>query len=134
MMAIFRRARIDSTIDAFPEQGPYGVATNDVRISLCGVTLYWLLEQYALDADGASVFVRSYERFGPVSSLFNVEKRHPAKVTNEGRNATYWIPLLGADWVGEYVVGTDGNHLESVLTCPWARATESIERVAAADG
>ena len=106
-----------------------GVAANDVRITLFGITLYLLSEQYALGVDGESVHVRSYERFGPISFLFNVEKQHPARITQQGSHATYDIPLLGDRWVGEYTVREDRDHIESALTCCWARATEAINRV-----
>jgi hypothetical protein len=128
-MLLFRRARIDSRIDAYPDQGPLGVATNDVRISLFGVRLYTLLEQYALAADGEAVFVRSYERFGPFPLLLNREKKHPAKVTDGGAHATYYdMPLLGDTWTGRYTVSGGGKHVESTLTCPWATATETIDK------
>jgi hypothetical protein len=129
VMGIFRKARIDSVIEAYPDQCRTGVATNLVRISLLGLTLYVLREQYALAADGEGVYVRSYERFGPFAWLFNVEKAHPAKVTGGGAHATYWIPLLGADWIGEYDVAADQKQIESVLSCAWARATESIQKL-----
>ena len=129
IIAVFQKARIDSVIDAYPDQGPCGVATNDVRVSLLGLPLYVLLEQYALGADGEAVFVRSYERFGPFPFLFNREKKHPAKVTHGGARATYYdMPLLGDLWFGEYEVLDEGRHVESVLTSSWARATESIDR------
>ena len=129
VMGVFQKARIDSEIEAYPDQNLRGVATNLVRISLLGITLYLLREQYALGADGESVYVRSYERFGPFAWLLNVEKGHPAKVTERGAHATYWIPLLGADWIGEYDVAADQKRIESVLSCAWARATESIEKL-----
>src|SRR5690242_15143799 len=58
--------RIDSRIRAFPDRGKAGMATNVVRISRWGVTLYLLREQYILDANGRDVWVRSRERFGPI--------------------------------------------------------------------
>jgi hypothetical protein len=63
--------------------------------------------------------------------LFNRQKEHPAEVREGGLHATYFIPLLGADWTGEYQVSNAGNHIESLLTCAWAEARESIDRAPA---
>ena len=100
-----------------------------MRISRLGLTLYLLREGYILSSDGMRVYVRSTERFGPLPFLFNREKAHPAHVLDLGRRAKYFIPLLGADWIGEYQVLQEGNHIESLLTCEWAEARESIDRV-----
>ena len=105
------------------------VVGNEVRITKLGITLYLLNERYLLHGDCRQVTVQSHERFGPVPFLFNVSKEHPAEILDEGRRALYYIPLLGADWVGDYRVSDDHNHIRSVLTCPWGEAVEDIERV-----
>ncbi|HEX3233948.1 MAG TPA: DUF5995 family protein [Gemmatimonadales bacterium] len=129
LMGLLRRARITSTIVGYPDQNEAGVATNLVRISAFGMTLYLLREEYILSPDGTQVCVRSSERFGPVRFLFNREKAHPAEVREGGERATYFIPLLGASWIGEYEVLQNGHHIQSLLTCEWAEARESIDRV-----
>ena len=100
-----------------------------MRVRFAGSPLYTLSEEYVLDADGSAVHVNSRERVGPIPFLFNRRKQHPAVVDEGGLHATYFIPLLGADWIGEYHVQAGGNHIRSVLTCPWAAATEDITRV-----
>ncbi len=131
LMTLLRRAKITSTIIGYPDQNEAGVATNLVRISAFGTTLYLLREEYILNPDGMGVFVRSSERFGPLPLLFNRDKAHPAQVLEGGQRAKYFIPLLGADWIGEYEVSETRNHIQSLLTCAWAEARESIDRVTA---
>ena len=121
---------IVSTMRAFPEWGPNGVATNMVRIKKLGVTMYLLKEQYVLDPDGTKVYVHSRERFGPIPFLFRMTKRHPARVHNEGRGSTYLdMPLLGTLWEGDYQVLEDQDHIDAKLTCEWAAAREIISRI-----
>ena len=122
-------ARITSHLEGAEADGPAGVVTNEVRISLWGITLYLLLEEYVMHPDGRGVTVVSKERFGPVPKVFTRRKAHPAEVVDEGRRAIYYMPLLGTDWVGRYGVSADGNRIESVLTCDWGRGIEVIERV-----
>jgi hypothetical protein len=93
------------------------------------VTLYLLTERYALDPDGTRVHVVSDERFGPVPFLFNVHKEAPARIKPEGMGAIYEIPLLGGDWIGDYSVQPDRDHLHARLECPWAFAEEEVARV-----
>jgi hypothetical protein len=126
---LFGPARITSLLEGDPEAGPAGVVTNEVRITRWGLTLYLLRERYVMHPDGRGVTVDSTERFGPVPFLFTVEKAHPAEVTDDGSRATYYMPLLGTDWVGEYRVSADGDRIESVLTCEWGRGEEVIDRV-----
>ena len=122
-------SRIDSLVEGFPDQDEAGVATNIVRISKAGVTLYSLNERYVLKRDGRQVWVQSKERFGPLPFLFNVSKQHPAEILNDGRRAIYYIPLLGAQWTGTYDVRGDRQHIDSRLVCAWAEAREVIDRV-----
>ena len=121
-------SRIDSDVWARPEDGVAGVAGNTVRISRFGITLYLLKESYTLDPNGSDVAVHAHERFGPVPFLFRNEKRHPAVIHADGMSSTYYIPLLGADWVANYTVHADRRHIDGVLTCAWAHATETIHK------
>jgi hypothetical protein len=123
-------SRIDSDVWARPEEGAAGVAGNTVRISRFGITLYLLRETYTLAENGSDVAVHAHERFGPIPFLLRNEKRHPAAIHAEGLSSTYYIPLLGADWIARYTVHRDRRHIDGVLTCPWARATETIHKLA----
>jgi hypothetical protein len=123
-------SRIDSDVWAKPEEGSSGVAGNTVRISRFGVTLYLLEETYTLAENGADVAVHAHERFGPFPFLFRIEKRHPAVIHADGMSSTYYIPLLGADWIASYTVHDDRTHIDGTLTCPWAEATETIHKLA----
>ena len=129
MMALLRRARIDSAMRAFADQGPSGVAFNLVRISAFGVTLYSLRETYTMLSDGTGVFVQSNQRFGPIPFLFNSRMRYSAKVDEGGTHTVYYIPLLGTNWIGDYRVSPDERELNSVLTCSWGQAEEHIRKV-----
>jgi hypothetical protein len=123
-------SQIDSDVWARPEEGVAGVAGNTVRISRFGVTLYLLKETYTLDENGADVAVHAHERFGPIPFLFRIEKRHAAVIHADGLSSTYYIPLLGADWIASYDVHDDRMHIDGTLTCPWATATETIHKLA----
>jgi hypothetical protein len=45
-------------------------------------------------------------------------------------SSTYYIPLLDADWIASYTVNMDRTHIDGLLTCPWAQATETIHKIA----
>lgn len=123
------RPKITSRLDAFPDWGVNGVATNVVRIKKLGITLYLLKEQYVLDLDGSEVFIHSRERFGPIPFLFRSRKRHPARIHEWGQGATYLdMPLLGTIWEGRYEIDSEGDHIDATLTCEWASASEVISR------
>jgi len=128
-LSLFGRARLASIVTAMPQKGPAGEATNWVRISKFGVTLYLLTERYDLDPDGTRVHVVSDERFGPIPFLFKVHKEAPARIKAKGMGAVYQIPLLGGNWIGDYSVQADRNHLHARLECPWAFAEEEVARV-----
>jgi hypothetical protein len=121
-------SRIESNVWAHPDDGDAGIAGNTVRISRFGITLYQLKETYTLDKNGSDVAVHAHERFGPIPFVFNNEKRHPAVIHADGISSTYYIPLLGADWTANYTVRADHTHIDGLLTCPWAQATETIDR------
>src|SRR3954469_21877911 len=122
-------SRIDSDVWARPEDGVAGVAGNTVRISRFGITLYLLRETYTLAENGRDIAVHAHERFGPIPFLLRNEKRHPAAIHADGMSSTYYIPLLGADWVASYTVHEDRTHIDGVLTCAWAPATETIHKL-----
>ncbi|MGH9723159.1 MAG: hypothetical protein ACRD8O_23350 [Bryobacteraceae bacterium] len=121
-------AGIFSRLEGFPNEGEAGAVSNEVRITRLGITLYLLQEKYLLHPDGRQVRVISNERFGPIPFLFNVSKDHPAEILESGMLAIYYIPLLGAEWVGRYTVQPDRNHIDAALTSPWGEAREVIHR------
>ncbi len=127
VIKLFGVGRISSRIEGFPERGEAGVATNIVRITKFGMTLYLLKEQYILHPNGRDVWVRSNERFGPIPFLFNNQKEHPAEILDSGMRSVYYIPLLGAEWTARYTVRDDRNHIESHMTCTWGEAQEIIQ-------
>jgi hypothetical protein len=122
-------SRIDSDVWARPQDGIAGVAGNTVRISRFGITLYLLRETYTLAADGTTIAVHCHERFGPIPFLLRNEKSHAAAIHADGMSSTYYIPLLGADWIADYTVHKDRMHIDGVLACDWARATETIRKL-----
>jgi hypothetical protein len=124
------QSRIDSTIVAKPDEGAFGVAENVVRISKFGLTLYLLRERYVLDPDGTGVTVEAAERFGPVSRLLSRTFTYPAKIYDGGMASTYYMPLLGSQWTATYRVAASRQQLSGALSCPWAEATETADRVA----
>lgn len=129
LMTLLRRARIDSVLRTFPDQGANGIAFNLVRISACGVTLYLLRETYTMLADGSGVFVQSNQRFGPFPFLLNSKMRYRAKVDEPGTHTVYYLPLLGTNWIGDYTVSEDEHGLSSVLTCSWGHAEEHVRKI-----
>jgi hypothetical protein len=122
-------SRIDSTVWADIGEGTAGIAGNTVRISRFGITLYLLKETYTLDPGGHDVAVHAHERFGPIPFLLRHEKRHPATIHAGGMSSTYYIPLLGAEWIANYTVHADRTHIDGLLTSPWAQATETIHKL-----
>ena len=73
--------------------------------------------------------MHAHERFGPIPFLLRHEKRHPATIHADGMSSTYYIPLLGADWIANYTVHADRTHIDGLLTCSWAEATETIRKL-----
>jgi hypothetical protein len=129
IMKLLGSAQITSRLEGFQDEGAAGIVTNEVRITKLGVTLYLLREKYILQPDCRQVLVQSKERFGPFPFLFNVSKEHPAEILDAGMRSIYYMPLLGTDWIGRYVVRQDRNHIDAVLICNWAEAKEVINRV-----
>jgi hypothetical protein len=129
ILRVFGKARLESEVTGDPDEGPAGVANNIVKITKLGIPLYLLHERYDLDPNGTDVSVVSQERFGPIPFLFNVRKMCSARIKAGGRGAVYQIPLLGDDWVADYSVRPDGNHINARLQCPWSSAEEVIDRI-----
>jgi hypothetical protein len=133
MIASFRTlgwGAITSTLRRVDDGGGPVRVENHVRIHRVGLGLYVLAETYTLDADGRTVSVDARERFGPVPFLFRHRKRHTAEILDGGMRAVYPVPLLGALWTAEYEVHPDRRHIDSTLTCAWARAHERIAKLA----
>lgn len=126
---VFGEARITSTLGGDPERDPIPLGTNEVRITKWRITLYLLRERYHLHPDGRCVTVDARERFGPIPFLLSSRKAHPAEIDSDGRGATYYMPLLGTDWIGTYDVREDGTRIDATLACEWAEAAEIIEHV-----
>jgi hypothetical protein len=120
---------VNSDLLGYPEQGIFGIATNTVRIHKWGLTQYLLQEEYDLDPDGAHVKVRSTDHFGPIPFLFRDSMDYPAEIHAGGMSSTYYMPLLGDNWICDYTVQPDRNHVAAVLRSPWAEAHEIIHRV-----
>jgi hypothetical protein len=129
---LFGKSRIDSKLWADRDRGVAGVAGNTVRISKFGLTLYLLKETYTLAQNGSDVEVHAHERFGPIPFLLTNEKRHPAIIHEHAQSSTYYIPLLGANWVASYTVHPDRAHIDGHLTCAFAEAWEIIHKLGGA--
>lgn len=127
-MRLFGAATITSTVEAHPERGEAGVATNEIRVTKFGLAFYTLREEYRLDGNCRDVAVVVDERFGPVPGLLQNHKDHPATVV-PGPRANYRVPLLGADWTGRVEPSADGERLDGEFTCEWATVSESLNRV-----
>lgn len=121
----------DSKITAKPDEGEFGEADNVLRISKFGVTLYLLEEQYVLASNGTGVNIRARERLGPVPGLFTRSFTYTAEISDEGRAATYHMPLLATPWIGKYRVAADRQSIFAELLCDWGRATEDTRRISA---
>lgn len=128
-MKLFGDAKITSRLEGFPDRGQAGVATNVVRVTKFGVTVYLLSEEYVLHPDGRQVYLHSRERFGPIPFLFNNSKEYGAEILDSGMGSIYYMPLLGADWVARYTVRADRDHIDSRATCKWGESHEVIHRV-----
>jgi len=123
------KSRITSDMQAHRHEGVEGVASNVVRISKLGVTLYLVTETYTVAADGSDISVQAHERFGPVPFLLNNEKRYTAVIHAGGMSSTYHMPLLGSEWIANYTVATDRAHVAGHVTCSYAECQETIHKV-----
>jgi hypothetical protein len=125
------RADLESVIGGDPDAGEAGVATNVVRITRLGATLYLLRETYTLAADGVRVSVEANERFGPIPGILSRHFTYLAEIHDGGTRSVYHMPLLGSPWLAQYKVADDKRHLSGELVCDWAQATENIARTGA---
>jgi hypothetical protein len=55
--------------------------------------------------------------------------RYPARVESGGMHTLYFMPLLSAQWTGDYHVAPSRRHLDSRLQCAWAEAEEHVDKV-----
>lgn len=125
---VFGRATFYSRIAAFPDRGAAGVASNFIRLSRFGITLFISNEDYVLHPDGSGVTVKAKERFGPIPFLFCEDVEYPATIHEGGMSSTYYLPMLDSQWVAKYQVRSDRNHVDGVLECDWGRAEETMDR------
>ena len=121
-------SRLYSQIKPKPDEGPFGIAENTVKLSRLGVTLYLLRETYVLDPDGRRVTVKAWERFGPIPYILVRTFTYPAEIHADGMASTYHMPLLGTQWTATYQVSDDRERLSGVLRCEWAEAKETARR------
>ena len=128
VIKVFGRAVFHSRIAVFPDLGAAGIASNSIRLSRFGITLFISNEDYALDPDGSSVAVKAKERFGPIPFLFREYVEYPATIHEGGMSSTYYLPLLDSQWIAKYTVRSDRNHLDGALECGWGRAEEVMDR------
>jgi hypothetical protein len=127
---LFGASRMTSKIWLEEKHESLGFVHNAIRLTKWHIPIYVVEETYTLDLDGNSVVVEARERFGPVPFLFRVKKRYPATIHPPGTSSTYWIPLLGADWIATYHVREDRRNLEGKIVCDFAEATETIRKLA----
>jgi hypothetical protein len=122
-------AEMSGEIRCAPEEGTDGVAYVDVGVRRFGWELFHLEGRYALQPDGRSVAIEIDERFGPPGSPLRRNKRARAVIDQEGRRATYEMPLFGAlPWTGVYQIGADRRQLSAAYRSAWGEARESMER------
>ena len=126
---LFGKSKINSEILIYPAKAEFGTAKNVVRIHRFGLTLYLLEEEYFLNRNGKDVKVVAEDRFGPIPFLFTKKKEYPAEIYEGGLRSTYWMPLLGTEWLCQYIVQEGSNNIEGKLTCDWAESSEIIHRV-----
>jgi hypothetical protein len=112
----------------FPTEGEAGVSRTVVRVSLLGLTLYVLQGDYLLQSNGSDVRIWIHERFGPVPFLFWNFKHVSAAIGGSGLRATYWMPMLGTHWLGDYEVAADRNHVMATYQSSWGVVTETVQR------
>jgi hypothetical protein len=129
---LFGASRMTSRIwlEEKEKHASLGLVHNAIRLTKWHIPIYVLDETYTLDLDGHGVVVEARERFGPFPFLFRVKKRYPATIHPPGTSSTYWMPLLGADWIATYQVREDGHQLEGRTVCDFAEATETIRKLA----
>jgi hypothetical protein len=126
---VFGKPTIDSHIQAFPDRGQCGVATNSIRIHRAWLTLWTSQEEYILGLDGTGVDVRAHERYGPIPFLFRETVTYPATIHPPGDSSTYTQPAVGTTFESSYQAAQDHNHVQASIRGKWAQATETIHRI-----
>lgn len=127
-VALLGAATITSRVEAHPDRGEAGVATNDIRVTKLGLPLYTLAEEYRLAGNCRDVTVVVEERFGPIPGVLENGKEHPAAVA-PGPQTVYDVPLLGVDWSGRVEPAADRDRIAGEFTCRWAVVNEELGRV-----
>ena len=125
---VFGNSNIRSTITASPGMEISGIANNDYRVRKFGFTLFYSNEDYILDANGTDVVVRPRERFGPIPFLFRETDSYTARIHSLGMSSTYYIRLLGDDWIGNYQVAEGKRHVKGILDNGWATVVELLDK------
>ena len=128
LLLIFGPARIGSRIEAFPEQGEAGVATNDIFMKKFGIIIYRQVIRYCLHADGTRVTVRGWERYGPIPRFLQHDIEHWGRIHPGGMRSTYDIPMLGDRFTAEYTIESGRSHIESHMRGSFAEAREILDR------
>ena len=122
-------SKIRCHLVAHPSEGEFGVCTNSVVISKCGISLWVSQERYILDPNGTGVTVQAHERFGPIPFLFKEYVEYPATINPGGMSSTYALPILGTQLTVRYQVDPDRNHVRGNLDGKWTHADEVLNRV-----
>ncbi len=125
---IFGHSKIKSMITATSAMEKTGVANNDYRVSKFGITLFYSNEDYILNINGTDVIVKPKERFGPIPFLFKEDDEYTAKIHSFGMSSTYFIKLLGDNWIGNYTVAKDKKHVKGILNNGWAIVEEVMHK------
>jgi hypothetical protein len=123
---VFGQSKIKSTITATSEMEKSGIANNDYHVSKFGLTVFYSNEDYVLNMNGSDVIVKPKERFGPIPFLFRENDEYTAQIHADGMSSTYFIKLLGDNWIGIYTVAPDKKHVKGVLNNGWATVEEDM--------
>lgn len=129
VISVLGRASISSRITVSETTGPAGTGWNTYALSKWGVTLCVFKDVYALDPGGERVAVTTDLRYGPVPGILTDHVEYSARIFDGGFRSRYeGLRLLGAEWVATYKVAPDKKHVDGVLTCAWAEASEQMVR------
>jgi len=128
---VFGKPTIDSEVEAFPDKGTFGVATNKIRIHKGWLTVWTSTEEYVLDPNGTGVEVKAHERYGPIPFLFREDVTYSATIHPPGTSSTYIQPAVGTTFESSYQAAEDHDHVQAEIKGRWAQASEVIHRVGA---
>lgn len=126
---VFGKPTIDSHVEAFPDRGEFGVATNSIRIHKGWLTVWTSQEEYVLNPDGTGVVVHAHERYGPIPFMFREDVTYPATIHPPGTSSTYIQPAVGTTFDSNYQIAPDHNRVQADIVGKWAQASEVIQRV-----